>query len=92
SNIPNSTLGWERNRQIDYGLELGVFQNRMYLAADYYIKTTSDLLLNVPVPTLTGYTNALQNIGEIKNKGIEFTLTSRNLVSDFSWTTDFNIA
>ncbi len=92
ANIPNSTLGWEKNKQLDLGLELGVFQNRIYLAADYYIKRTSDLLLNVPVPTLTGYTNALQNIGEIKNKGIEFTLTSRNLVSNFTWTTDFNIA
>lgn len=92
ANVPNSTLGWEKNRQLDFGLESGVFQNRIYLAADYYIKRTSDLLLNVPVPTLTGYTNALQNIGEIKNQGIEFTLTSRNLVSDFTWTTDFNIA
>ncbi|WP_232424831.1 SusC/RagA family TonB-linked outer membrane protein [Algoriphagus resistens] len=92
ANVPNSTLGWEKNKQLDFGLESGVFQNRIYLAADYYIKRTSDLLLNVPVPTLTGYTNALQNIGEIKNKGIEFTLTSRNLVSDFTWTTDFNIA
>ncbi len=92
TNIPNSTLGWEKNEQMDFGLELGVFQNRLYLSADYYIKRTSDLLLNVPVPTLTGYTNALQNIGEIENKGIEFTLTSRNLVSDFKWTTDFNIS
>ena len=91
-NIPNSNLGWEKNKQLDFGLELGILQNRFYLATDYYIKNTSDLLLNVPVPTLTGYTNALQNIGEIKNKGIEFTLTSRNFVSDFSWTTDFNIA
>src|SRR5690606_18131294 len=37
-NIPNSTLGWEKNKQLDFGLESGVFQNRIYLAADYYIK------------------------------------------------------
>jgi len=50
------------------------------------------LLLNVPVPTLTGYATALQNIGKIRNKGLEFTLLSRNLVSQLKWTTDFNIS
>jgi TonB-linked SusC/RagA family outer membrane protein len=92
ANIPNSTLGWERNRQTDLGLELGLLQNRFYLSADYYQKRTSDLLLNVPVPTLTGYSNALQNIGEILNKGFEFTVTSRNSVGAFKWTTDINFS
>lgn len=92
ANIPNSTLGWETNRQTDIGVEFGVLQNRFYLSADYYQKRTSDLLLNVPVPTLTGYSTALQNIGEILNKGLEFTVTSRNTVGAFKWTTDFNIS
>jgi len=92
ANIPNSKLGWETNRQTDIGVEFGVLQNRFYLSADYYQKRTSDLLLNVPVPTLTGYSTALQNIGEILNKGLEFTVTSRNTVGAFKWTTDFNIS
>lgn len=92
ANIPNSNLGWETNRQTDIGVEFGVLQNRFYLSADYYQKRTSDLLLNVPVPTLTGYSTALQNIGEILNKGLEFTVTSRNTVGAFKWTTDFNIS
>ncbi len=92
SNIPNTRLGWETNRQTDIGLELGILQNRFYLSADYYQKRTSDLLLNVPVPTLTGYTTALQNVGEILNKGLEFTVTSRNTVGAFKWTTDLNIS
>ena len=92
SNIPNTRLGWETNRQTDIGLELGILQNRFYLSADYYQKRTSDLLLNVPVPTLTGYTTALQNVGEILNKGLEFTVTSRNTVGAFKWTTDFNFS
>ncbi|MBC6369170.1 hypothetical protein DDT91_20450 [Algoriphagus sp. AK58] len=92
ANIPNSRLGWETNRQTDIGVEFGVMQNRFYLSADYYQKRTSDLLLNVPVPTLTGYNTALQNIGEILNKGLEFTVTSRNTVGAFKWTTDFNIS
>ncbi len=92
TNIPNSKLGWERNKQLDLGLELGIFQNRIAVSADYYNKRTSDLLLNVPVPTLTGYTTALQNIGEIQNQGFEFTLTTRNTVKAFKWTTDLNLS
>lgn len=91
-NIPNTNLGWERNSQTDLGLEIGLLQNRFYASVDYYNKRTSDLLLNVPVPTLTGYSNALQNIGEIQNRGFEFTLTSRNTVGAFKWTTDVNFA
>ncbi len=92
ANIPNSNLGWEQNSQTDIGLELGILQNRVYASVDYYKKVTSDLLLNVPVPTLTGYSTALQNIGEIQNKGFELTLTSRNTVGAFKWTTDLNFA
>lgn len=92
SNIPNSLLGWEKNNQLDIGLEVGLAQNRFSLTLDYYLKNTSDLLLNVPVPTLTGYATALQNIGKIRNRGLEFSATSRNLVNRFKWTTDFNIS
>jgi TonB-linked SusC/RagA family outer membrane protein len=92
NNIGNSLLSWEKNKQLDLGLEFGILQNRLSMSFDYYNKRTSDLLLNVPTPTLTGYSNALQNIGEIQNKGFEFTASSRNLVKAFKWTTDFNIS
>ncbi|OOG77209.1 hypothetical protein B0E43_06345 [Algoriphagus sp. A40] len=92
TNIPNSKLGWEKNSQTDIGVEIGLLQNRIYASADYYNKRTSDLLLNVPVPTLTGYATALQNIGEIQNKGFEFTVTSRNTVGALKWTTDLNFS
>lgn len=92
SSIANTLLSWEKNKQLDLGLEFGILKNRMSLAFDYYNKRTSDLLLNVPTPTLTGYSNALQNIGEIQNKGFEFTLVSRNFVNEFKWTTDFNFS
>jgi TonB-linked SusC/RagA family outer membrane protein len=92
SNIGNTLLSWEKNKQLDIGLEFGVLQNRVAMSVDYYNKRTSDLLLSVPTPTLTGYSNALQNIGEIQNKGFEFTLTSRNLVKEFKWTTDMNFS
>lgn len=92
ANIGNSLLSWEKNKQLDIGLEFGVFKNRLNFSVDYYNKKTSDLLLNVPTPTLTGYANALQNIGKIQNKGYEFTLATKNLVKEFKWTTDLNFS
>lgn len=92
STVGNPNLSWERNRQFDLGLELGLFQNRIFVVSDIYEKITSDLLLNVPTPSITGYTSARQNIGKVRNRGIELGITSRNLVNKLQWTTDFNIA
>lgn len=90
--ISNPNLSWEKNKQVDIGLELGILQNRIFLVADYYKKITSDLLLNVPTPSLTGYTVARQNIGKIENKGLELGLTTRNLEKKLKWSTDLNIS
>lgn len=92
STIPNANLSWEKSKQTDIGLELGFLQNRIYFNADYYHKLTSSLLLSVPVPEITGFTTSLQNIGQIKNSGWEFTLNTKNLVGEFKWGTDFNIS
>lgn len=91
-NISNDKLGWEKNNQLDVGLEIGVLNNRFSLNVDYYKKETSDLLLNVPIPTLTGFSNALQNIGKISNKGWEFTFLSNNTTGTVRWTTDLNFS
>jgi TonB-linked SusC/RagA family outer membrane protein len=90
--ISNTELGWEVMRQLDIGMDLSVLKNRLALTVDYYDKTTSDLLLNVPVPASTGFANALQNIGKVSNKGWEFALSSKNFVHAFKWNTDFNIS
>lgn len=90
--ISNPNLSWEKNKQMDIGLELGLFQNRIFIVTDYYKKITSDLLLNVPTPSITGYTSARQNIGKIQNMGWEFGITTRNLDKALKWTTDFNIS
>lgn len=90
--IPNPNLTWEKSTQTDIGLELGVFNNRIFLLADYYRTITEDLLLNVTVPSATGFETALQNLGEVKNEGFEFALRTRNLVGDFTWTTEMNIS
>ncbi len=92
STIPNPDLSWEKTKMFNIGLDAGLFENRIYFEIDYYNSITKDLLLDVPVPRITGFGSQLQNIGKVQNRGLEFTLTTRNLVGDFGWTTDFNIS
>ncbi len=91
-NISNSDLKWEKTSQFDVGFNLGMFSNRIYVEADYYNSITKDLLLNIPVPVLTGFTEQLTNIGKVRNTGFEFLITSKNLVGDFKWDTKFNVS
>jgi TonB-linked SusC/RagA family outer membrane protein len=90
--LGNDNLTWEKSRQIDIGLELGLWKNRIFLTVDYYSRITTDLLLSVQVPTLTGFASASRNIGKVENKGMEFGLTTRNLTGAFKWSTDFNLS
>ena len=52
--MPNPDLGWEKTQQLNIGMDLGLFDNRIYFEIDYYSSKTNDLLLNVPVPRITG--------------------------------------
>lgn len=88
--ISNSNLSWETTTQSGVGLDLGMLEDRINFTFDYYHSITSDLLLNVNIPSALGYTTALTNIGEVLNRGIEFAITTRNIVGDFNWSTDFN--
>ncbi len=93
NSISNKQLGWEQTKQMDIGMELGLFQNKVYFNADYYNSVTDGLLLNVPVPLITGYASALQNIGSVRNKGVEFSLETKNVnKKNFQWNTIFNIS
>jgi TonB-linked SusC/RagA family outer membrane protein len=89
SNLGNEDLKWESSRQMNVGLELGLFKNRVEFIMDYYNKSTKDLLFSKQVPFTTGYSNTWTNLGEIRNKGFELTLSTRNVVTrDFNWSTD----
>ena len=90
--LDNPYLTWEKQRQFNAGFEASVLKNRINVSVDYFNSTNSDLLLNVNVPTITGFNNALQNIGEVKNHGLEFVLNTVNMQGKFNWTTDFNIS
>ncbi|WP_254412638.1 SusC/RagA family TonB-linked outer membrane protein [Dyadobacter diqingensis] len=87
--IANPNLGWEETAQYDAGIDLGLFKNRINVTLDAYLKKTTKLLLDVPLPYTTGYPNAFQNYGSVENRGIELALNTVNTTGEFGWTTDF---
>lgn len=90
--LPNPLLTWETQQSINAGMDLNLFDTRIRLTADYFQSVNSNLLLNVNVPAITGFSSALQNIGEVKNQGWEFVLGTDNFRGKFQWSTDFNIS
>ena len=90
SSITNPNLEWERTQQLNVGLDLGLFNNRVILEGNYYRSKSDGLLLDVPVPDVTGFTSVFRNIGELENKGIELNITTHNLVGPFEWSTQVN--
>lgn len=90
--IVNPDLSWEKSRTLDVGFDLGLFKNRITVSADYYNKLNTELLLNVPLPAVTGFTSFLNNVGKVRNKGWEFEINSHNLTHKLKWTTSFNIS
>lgn len=92
TNIPNPDLRWEKNISNDFGVDIALFNSRILASFDYYTKKSSDLLLNVPLPATTGYSNYWTNIGQVENKGWEFELNTRNLTGQFEWNTTLNFS
>ena len=91
SSQPNTNLGWEKNYNLNIGLDLA-FINRIFVSLEYYNRDTKDLLYNLPISATTGFTSYLANVGQLNNKGVEFELRTLNFASnDFNWTTVFNL-
>ena len=91
--LANPDLRWEKTAQVDAGIEVGLFNNRLNLEFDVYRKLTSDMLLSAPVPSSSGYTTVSQNIGSMENRGIELGINSVNVATpNFNWSTAFNIS
>lgn len=93
TSIGNNQLAWEKTAEYDLGLSFGLFNNRINIEADAFLKRTRALLLNAPLPETSGFSSVFENIGRLQNKGIELTLNTENIRSDnFSWNTSFNIS
>jgi len=91
--LANEDLTWETTSQIDAGIVLGFFNNRVNLEVDYYQKETRDLLLEVPLPATSGFEFAFKNLGAVSNKGLEVSLNTVNVETDnFTWSSNFNIS
>lgn len=95
SNYGNNRLTWEKNKPFNIGLDFGILKNRLTGTVEYYTRTTSDLLLSRPISATNGLTSYTDNIGAMKNSGLELELNSINVKSEsdgFGWTTNFNIS
>ncbi|HWK05179.1 MAG TPA: TonB-dependent receptor [Puia sp.] len=93
--IGNPNLKWEKSQQGDVGLELGLFRDRINMNVDYYNRTTKDLLLQAPIPWSAGMqtNNVYENVGSVRNTGIEINLNTVNVkTKDFTWSTNFIFA
>lgn len=91
--LANADLKWETTEQYNVGLDFGAFDNRLTLSANWYRKTTSDLLQSILIPASTGFSAQYQNRGEIRNQGMEFEVTARPIeTKDFKWDIAANIS
>lgn len=91
--LPNSNVKWEEQEQFNVGLDASLFDNRVNLTFDAYVKNTNDMLVPQSVPVTSGYSDIYVpyiNAGKIQNKGIEVIINTKNIQKEkFSWTTDF---
>ncbi len=85
-------LRWETTEQADMGFDVAILNNRFRLSADAYLKNTRDLLNSVKLPSSLGFTQTIQNVGQIRNKGMELSLDAKILTGEFKWDMNANIA
>ncbi|UOG75412.1 TonB-dependent receptor [Hymenobacter tibetensis] len=92
----NENLKWENNEQTNVGIDVGLLDNRLEATLDLYTRTSPNLLINVPVSTLSGtYEDQIVNAAASRNRGLDFSFTSRNLVGEdggLTWTTNLNFS
>ncbi|MET0300623.1 MAG: SusC/RagA family TonB-linked outer membrane protein [Flavitalea sp.] len=88
----NPDLTWEKQKTANVGVDIGLFK-RIDISVDIYEKNATDLLYQKPLPATTGYSFVWENIGSVRNRGLELNITSRNFVSkNFNWETNLNMA
>ena len=91
--MPNKNLGWEKTTQWNVGIDFSFLKGRIGGTIDLYTSRTSDLILDMSIPSLSGYPSMKTNVGETKNKGIEVTLnTIPFMTKDFIWNSNLNFA
>lgn len=95
SGVFNPNLSWETVNPLNIGLDLGFFKDRLKITAEYYNKKTKDLIYNLPLSPSQGLTSYVDNIGDLVNKGFEFSVNADIFRGDrdqFNWTLGFNLS
>lgn len=91
--IPNPDLRWESNNTFNLGLDMGFFNQRLTISPEFYVNESTHLLLDAKVPSSSGYTSMLRNIGKTQNTGVDLTISSVNIQNkDFTWTTNLTLS
>ncbi len=91
--LSNDDLTWEKSEQTDIGIDLGLFENRLFLTADIYKNKKTDLLLAVELPAASGYSSSTQNVGDIENKGFELAMETVNMKNkNFNWNSNITFS
>lgn len=91
--LGNINLGWERTREMNFGVDLSLWEDKLQVNAEVYRKNTEDLLLSLEIPQSSGFSNVTENRGNVENRGLEVSVTSHNVATESTtWSTDFNIS
>ena len=89
--LANPNLKWEKSQTYNAGIDFGIIRSRITGSFDFYNKLNTQLILNTPVPEVTGFQTVVTNVGEVRNIGQELEITSRNIIGKFEWTTSVTL-
>jgi len=92
TSIANENLTWEKADEFDLGIDFSALNSRLNVVFDYYNRITSSLLLNAELPSASGFSSSIVNLGKVRNRGLELAVNARNLTGAFTWNTSANIS
>jgi TonB-linked SusC/RagA family outer membrane protein len=90
--LGNPDLGWESTAGFNFGFDFGIINSRVSGNVDYYSTVTNDLIFDVAIPSITGFNTITTNVGELRNKGFEFSLNSKIIDKTLKWDMNFNFS
>lgn len=90
--VANSALGWEETTDYSIGTDVEFLESRVTLSVDYFDRLTENMLFNMPLPIITGFNSYMANVGSMRNRGFEYSLTSHNLTGELKWNTRVNLS
>ncbi|WP_375586507.1 SusC/RagA family TonB-linked outer membrane protein [Cyclobacterium xiamenense] len=90
--LANRGIRWESAETANIGLDAGLINNQLTFTVEYYVRTTNDILLALPVPRVVGLSAPLQNVGSVENRGIDFNINWRDAIGKFNYSANFNFS